>query len=361
MSNILTVNYIVQNSGKYVRYFLGSLKNQTFRDFNVQILDNNSTDDTREIIKREYPEFKLHENNENIGVWAAFEKLLRSSTPKYVVCMTDVILKENFIEKVIETMESNPDCGALQAKVYQINLYAQGIDFFKSQHLKFKLIDTCGFQIFKSRKVINLGHGEKDKGQYDKPYFAKATKGTTSGEVVEIFAVEGAVPIFRREALESCRIDGHIIDPDYRIGSLGYGDDLDLAWRMRLFGWKHLFAPNVIAYHDRSTTKGYSKSLKNYLHRVKERQKIDILKRRLDWRNVRFTIIKNDYIINILKDLPYILLREIGVLAYTILFEPKVILELPNFIKYLSKMLEKRKKIMRLAKANPKEIRKWFK
>lgn len=347
MSSLISVNYVVRNGGKYIHYFLNSIKNQTYRDFEVHVLDNNSDDDTREIIRQKYPEFNLHESSENIGAWAGFEKLLGNSTSKYIICMTDVILKENFLEKAVVILENNPDCGALQAKVYQMELYKN--PEFAAYDLQFtenKIIDTCGFKIFKSRKIINLGHGEKDKGQFN----------NTS----EIFAVEGVVPIFRREALEDCKIEGWLIDPHYRVGAFGYGDDLDLSWRMRLLGWKQMFAPNVIAYHDRSTTKGYSKSLKNYFQRIKERSKINITKRRLDWRNNRFTIIKNDYIINILKDLPHILLREIGVLGYTILFEPMVLAEFPNFIKYLPRMFKRRKIIMKRSKISSQEIRKWF-
>jgi len=352
---IITVNYVVRNGGQYVRFFLDSLKKQTFKDFEVHVWDNNSDDDTREIIKNEYPEFKLHESKENIGVWAAFEKLvhleaklpsedvLGSLASKYVICMTDVILKEDFIEKAIAVMEKEPQAGALQAKIYQMELYNHGT--WNMEHGT-KIIDTLGFKIFRSRKIINLGQGEEDKGQYN--------------NLKEVFAVEGAVPIFRREALESCRINGWLIDPDYRSGPLGYGDDLDLAWRMRLFGWKHVLSHEVVAYHDRSTTKDTSSGAISYLKRVKERRKIDIQKRRLDWRNTRFTIIKNDYIINILRDLPRIISREIAVFGYTLMFEPQVLREIGNFIKYLPRMIKRRGQIMKKAKASPKEMRQWI-
>ena len=94
--------------------------------------------------------------------------------------------------------------------------------------LETKTIDTCGFQIFRSRRIVNIGHGEEDRGQFN--------------QEKEIFAVEGAVPVLRRQALEDCRLKSQgnkIIDPDF----FWYGDDLDLAWRMRLFGWKQVFAP----------------------------------------------------------------------------------------------------------------------
>jgi GT2 family glycosyltransferase len=189
---------------------------------------------------------------------------------------------------------------------------------------------------------VNIGHGEEDKEQYD--------------NLGEIFAVEGAVPVFRKEALLSCKIMGEIADHDF----FWYGDDLDLAWRMRLFGWKQVFAPNVIAWHDRQTTKTLKKSWLDYLMRVPIRRQIPIRKRRLDWRNLRWTLVKNDYIINILKDLPWIVSREIAVLGYTILFEPEVLKEIPAFFRYLPNMFRKRKEIMKKAVLSPKEIRKWI-
>ena len=322
---------------------MDSLKKQTYQNLEVNVLDNNSDDNTAEIIQKEYSQFNLIRNKDNIGFWAGQEKLINEySNGDYIICMSDVILKEDFIEKAVEVMEENPDCGAVQAKVYQMELYRDS--GFKIQDSK--VIDTCGFKVFKSRKIINLGHEELDSEKYNKQF--------------EIFAVEGVVPIFRKSALEDCKIDNHLIDPDYRTGPFGYGDDLDLAWRMRLFGWKHIYSPQVIACHDRSTTKGYSKNLKDYLTRIKERNKIDTIKRRLDWRNVRFTIIKNSYIINILKDLPWIILRELGTFGYMILFEPKILLEIPNFFKLLPNMLRKRKEIMKRAKATPKEMYKFY-
>lgn len=76
---------------------------------------------------------------------------------------------------------------------------------------------------------------------------------------------------------------------------------------------------------------------------------------------MRFTLVKNDYIINILKDLPWIVAREIAVLVYAVLFEPGVLKEIPTFFKYLPKMIRKRNEIMKRAVVNPKEIKKWMK
>jgi GT2 family glycosyltransferase len=201
------------------------------------------------------------------------------------------------------------------------------------------VIDTCGFEIQKSRRVINIGHGWEDGDEY-----SKETK---------IFGVEGACPVFRREALNDAVINGRLIDQKY----FWYGDDLDLAWRLQILGWDQIFIPSMIAWHDRQTTKRISGSKRDF---IKMRREIPAKKRRLDWRNVRFTIIKNDYIINILRDLPYVLRRELSILGYMILFEPSVLLEIPVLIKNIPSLLKDRREIMKKAKRSAEEMRSWY-
>lgn len=346
----VSINLVVHNGENFIRRSLDSVKKQTYPAelLEVNILDNNSTDRTREIICQEFPEFNLIENNENIGFWAGQEKLFPRNGGEFIVAMTDVILAPDFIKNSVKAFADNPAAGAVQAKIYKMELSGRNEPASpnRGEPIFTKIFDTLGFQVFKSRKVVNKAHGEDDRGQYEK--------------TEEVFGVEGAVPVFRKTALEDCRIEGRVIDPDFRAGSFGYGDDFDLAWRMRLFGWKEILVPSVIAYHSRSTTQDTAKNWRDYFKRLGRRRQIPIQKRRLDWRNVRFTILKNDYIINILKELPRIILREIAVLAYSILFEPAVLLEIPVFFKLLPKMIQKRRIIMKKAKIGPKEMRMWF-
>ena len=342
---IVSVNIVVLNGGKYIRHCLDAIKNQTFPHDQVEIniLDNGSSDNTKGIIAGFKPQalsfkrFNFVESKLNLGMWPGQEELLKHSNGKYILAMAvDVILDKDFLANAFKRMESDGNIGALEAKIYKFDLSDLEP---KTYNLKPKIIDTCGFKIFKSRRVINIGHGEEDHGQLNK--------------YSEIFAVEGAAPFFRREALEDIRIKGQLVDHDY----FWYGDDLDLAWRMRLFGWKEVFDPDVVAWHDRQTTKTLKKSSADF---IKIRRAIPIKKRGLDWRNTRWTIIKNDYIVNILKDLPAILKREIQMAGYIILFEPAVLLEIPKFLIMLPKMFARRKELMKRATTKPEDIRKWF-
>ncbi len=343
-SPLVTINLVVLNGEKYVRHCLDAVKNQTYRNIELNILDNGSTDGTKEIIKSlgfrisnlGFAKFSFFEMNENLGMWGGQEKALEYSHGKYVTALSvDVLLAPDAIEKAVEIMEKDEKIGALQGKILQYSLTDK-------ETIKTCLIDTAGFRIARSRRITNIGHGEEDKGRYENE--------------TEIFGVEGAAPIFRREALEDSRILGEIADHDM----WWYGDDIDLVWRMRLFGWKQVYSPAVVMYHDRSTTKGMSRGWKDYLKRIADRKKIPLLKKRLDWRNKRLARLKNDYWQNVFHDFLHILKREVQELAYIILFEPSVLLEIPNLIKLIPKMLKKRREIMSHAKVGPAEMQKWF-
>ena len=236
MSNpIVTINLVVLNGEKYIRHCLDSILTQTYPHelIELNILDNGSTDKTKEIIRDlefrvsdlGFAKFNLIESKLNLGMWLGQEKLLKHSSGKYIVVLAvDVILDENFLNNAVQTMKKDDKIGALQPKIYRFDA-SKDIKSSKFQVPSSKVFDTCGFQIFKSRRVVNIGHGEIDHGQFN--------------EYKEVFGVEGAAPIFRTEAFKSLKISDEIVDHDY----FWYGDDLDIAWRMRVFGWKQYLRP----------------------------------------------------------------------------------------------------------------------
>lgn len=337
---LVSIIIVVYNGEKYIRHCLCAALSQKYSNYEIIVFDNASTDQTKEIVSQEFPSVKLIKHPVNLGMWPGQEAALEYATGEFILALSvDVVLDENFVERAVEEILKDARIGAIQGKLYQYEFNQLDNNSYRAN----KIIDTCGFKIFKSRKIGNIGHGERDFGQYNKPE--------------EIFGVEGAVPFFRRTTLEDIKIEGKLADPDY----FWYGDDLDIAWRMNIFGWKQVFVPGAIAWHDRSTTKGAAETpVLGQIKRLSYRRSVPIKKRRWDWSNVRFTIIKNDYIINILKDAPWIIAREIATLGYWILFEQAMFLEIGRFFKLLPKMLRRRKVVMSSARVTPAEVHRWF-
>jgi len=331
MKPLVSINLVVQNGEKYIKECLNSVFKQTYSNIEVLVFDNNSKDDTLDIVGTLSKKFllKIKKNKKNYGFGGGQNRAFKLTKGKYILALcVDIVLDKDFVKKSVELFEKNNKIGAVQAKL----LCA---DWSSGSFKKTNIIDTTGFMIFKSRRLINKGHGEKDIGQYNK--------------IQEIFSQEGAAPIFRRKALKDVIIDNQFLDEDI----FWYATDIDLGWRMRLAGWKAFYNPKVIAYHDRPTTKRLSR---NYFDFIKMRKNIPVNRKRLDYRNWRLVLVKNDFYS--IKDFLPFFFRELKLFIYILLFEPGTLKVVPDFFRLLPKMLKKRKIINR--KISKKEIKKWF-
>ena len=134
MSNsIVSINLVVLNGEKYVRHCLESVFAQTYPHdlIELNILDNGSTDKTKEIIRDleirisdlGFVKVALVGSKVNLGMWPGQEKLLKDSRGKYIVVLAvDVILDENFLTNAVNIMEKDEKIGALQPKIYKYDL-----------------------------------------------------------------------------------------------------------------------------------------------------------------------------------------------------------------------------------------------
>jgi len=327
---LVSIHVPVYNEEKRIRKALCSIVSQTYKNIEVLVFDNGSTDKTVDIVKNEFPDFKVYLSDKNLVVGPGNNKAAKMTEGKYIISLSaDVVMADNFVEEMVKVMEHDENIGALQAKILHITPEGE----------KTNTIDTTGFEIYKSRRLINRGHGKEDIGQYEK--------------AEEIFAYEGAVPVWRREAFLDCSIFGEAHDEDFWWMS----DDIDFGWRMNLLGWKNYYAPNVLAWHERQTTQKLASSKFDF---IKMRKNIRSDKKTLDILNYRLTILKNDFSFSILKNIFPILKREIMLFIYFLFFEQSTLLAYPKIIAKIPKMLKKRKEIMRKKKRSREDMEKWF-
>jgi len=103
----------VYNGGKYIGEAIDSILNQTFTDFEFLIIDDGSTDSSREIIlSYDDPRITLIVNNNNIGQANSLNRSLGQASGKYVARMDqDDISLPLRLERQVGFMEENPDIG----------------------------------------------------------------------------------------------------------------------------------------------------------------------------------------------------------------------------------------------------------
>ncbi len=337
---LVSIHLIVKDGEKYIRNCLEHVKKQTYPNVEFRIFDNASSDKTVSIVREIMPDAKIIFFGKNHGLGGGFNRSLTWSKAPYVVGLcVDVMLAPNFIEKAVEAAEKNPRIGVVQAKIMRYDM---------SKHSETSLIDTTGLMIFRSRRVVNRGHGEEDKGQYN--------------VAEKIFCYEGAAPFFRREALDDVKIPKSKPDSEFPSEYLDedfvwYADELDLGWRMLHRNWQSWYDPVVRAAHDRSTTKKTRKSLRDF---IVMRKTIPAHKRMLDYRNQRLAFIKNDTIGSFIQDFFSWFPREFGLFCYFLFFERSSLSAYVGVAQMLPLMLKKRRIIMARRTDSHEEIRKWF-
>lgn len=343
---LTSINIVTFNGERYIRKCLESVANQVYKDIEVNILDNNSQDNTIEIIKN----FKLQTTHyslqTNIGFAKAHNILIEKSGGEYILMLNqDAWLDKDYIKNALEIFKKYGKIAGIQPKIYRYNFEEDKIVMRNGK----PIIDTTGLLVLKNRRIIARGQGEEDNGQFNKEE--------------EIFGADGAAPIFLKKALEDVKIPNpytlnpkpsyEYFDEDFFM----YKEDVDLSWRLRLYGWKILYNSALIAYHSRGS--GESAAV-NYLDIIKERRHISALAKSLSWRNQRLMQVKNEFAVSYIRDFPFIFVKEIASLFYILLFERFALSLIKDFFYLLPRAMKKRRVIMAHRKTNHNELHIWF-
>jgi len=321
----VSVNLVTWNGERYVLDCLKALFNQTYKDYSLLIIDNFSTDNTVEVIKEKYPHIKIVEHRENHGFAKAHNQAVHWTKSDYVLMLNqDIILESRFIEKLANFMDGHPQAGAVTGKL---------MSWQNKQ--KTNYIDSAGLAIYKNHRIVDLGSGEMDNGQFDKDQ--------------EIFGVSGAAPMYRRQALEDVVENGQFFDEDFWM----YKEDIDLAYRLRWRGWQSWRMPKAIAFHDRSVS-GPAANLTDRQVASNRKQKPKFANFH-SYRNHRYLLLKNVPKLNW-----RIRLYEIKKFLYILFAEQGSLRAIKEIRHNKKKFLDKKKYIMDRKKVEFAEIEKWF-
>jgi GT2 family glycosyltransferase len=298
------------NGREHLPMVLSSMKGQTFRDFDITVVDDGSTDDSVGYLEREWPEVRVVRFAENMGFASAWARGVAESTGEYLVVINnDIEFEPSWLETLTREMDADPSIGFITTKIrFQDDrdvIYGVGHDFY--------VYGWCATR----------GLREKDVGQYD--------------QRSETAAATGAGSMFRRAALDSA--GG--VDADYWM----YCEDVDLGLRILLQGYRGIYLPAPVGYHVGGATMG------SYL---------DVQRFHL-WRNQLVTVAKDVPAGILWRALPKLLLFH----YYQYSHERRggtgsarlVLKAYAAFLKALPKTLAKRRRIQRARKISPAEFR----
>ena len=223
-------NGVAAPSGlRYLDMVLASLGEQSFRDFDVTVVDNGSTDESVEYLGERWPDVQVVATGENAGFPIAVNRGVAATRGEYVALLNnDLELSRDWLELLVTELDDDPALGFATGKVLRYD--DRGI------------LEQAGLELYSCGLFVPRGLDDPDTGQF--------------GERREIAAATGAAVLYRRQALE--RIDG--FDEDYFL----YCEDVDVCVRMRLAGYRGLYVPAPEAYHVRGGTTGTASELTRF-------------------------------------------------------------------------------------------------
>lgn len=338
----VTIQIVTWNSRRYLPECLAAIFNQTYRNFQVLIVDNNSQDDTVDFVRKNYPEVSVFSNNKNFGFARANNQGIRLLNSPYVLfCNPDIVLEVDFLEKLMAAIERAPDeYGSFGGKLLRLKI----VDLENGEFEKTSLIDSCGLKILSNRRVVEIG-----AGQLTDHFMGQQ----------EVFGQSAALALYKRSVLEDLlvktknRPQGEYFDEDFVI----YKEDVDLAWRAQLFGWKSLLVADAVAYHVRSMSGSENSSWRDI---IRNRRRQSTWARRLSYRNHLFVVFKNDFWQNIGRSFFSILFYELKKFFYLLIFEWSTLPAIFGFFGLLPKIFAKRRVIFRRAKVSAEYMASWI-
>jgi GT2 family glycosyltransferase len=213
VSVILPVYY----GGNDVIESLKTLKNQTYENYEIIVVDDKSKDESYKKIKEKFSNIKIIVNNENLGFSKACNKGLNVAQGKYIMITDeDAFYDKNYIKEFVDVIEKDNKIGVVSSKAYYTN--------------ETNRIRAAYFNVSKFTGITkSIGRDEIDEGQYDK--------------ITEIQAAGGGASMFDAELFK--KIGG--FDENFFI----YFSDSDICFRIRKLGYKVVFVPKAILYHKK--------------------------------------------------------------------------------------------------------------
>lgn len=209
------------------------------------VVDNASTDGAPDVVIEHFPEARLIALPLNLGFAAAVNAGVREAHGAWVLVLNnDTEVERGALEELLQAAESNPGVGAVSPQIRFAGADA--------------VINTAGIEVDSLGVATDRLLGLPPSASEDGP--------------TEVFGASGGAALYRRAMFED--VGG--MDESFFL----YLEDVDLAWRARMRGWRSLYAPGAVVYHHHSATTRHGSRLK-YFH--SGRNRVRLLAKNATW------------------------------------------------------------------------------
>lgn len=195
--------------------------------FDIRVIDNNSRDNSVQMLKSNFPEIHLIENDRNLGFPKANNQAVVQCTSDYILLLNpDTIIQDGAIDKMVRFMDENPDVGVSGCRV----LNPDG----SLQLACRRSIPTPKVAFYRLTGLSRLFPNSKTMARYNLTYLDPNTPH-------EVDAVSGAFLVIRKKTVDAIGV----LDENFFI----YGEDMDWCIRAKRAGWKVMYYPHASILH----------------------------------------------------------------------------------------------------------------
>lgn len=212
---IIIPNY---NGLAFMEPCMEALKHQNFKGFSVLVVDNGSTDGSREWLeKHEIPAVFLEKNTGFSG--AVNAGIRQAKTPYVILLNNDTQADPDYVGELVKAIERRPKVFSVSSRMLQLN--------------RPDLIDDAGDMYSVLGWAYQRGVGQPS-ARYNKP--------------CRVFAACAGAAIYRRQVFEEI---GYFDETHF-----AYLEDIDVGYRARIRGYDNIYWPAAKILHVGSGTSG---------------------------------------------------------------------------------------------------------
>lgn len=328
MALTVTVSIVLFESAPDISSCLAALAAQTRPPDSIVLLDNASSDGGAEVANAAMPAARVARSARNIGFAAGHNRLFTlQPADVHLVLNPDCRLAPDFLKRALDVLDGDPRAGSVSGRLLRFR--DDSADGGPPRELPGDVLDSTGMVAMRNRRVLDRAGDEPAAGRHVEPSY--------------VFGASGAAAVYRRAMLDDVAVLGEVFDESF----FAYREDVDLAWRAQLLGWRCRYEPSMVARHRRRVAPGRRHVLPSRINRL------SIANR---WR----MIAKNELGAGWRRDWRSIVGRDLQILGYAALREQASLLAVPEVVRDAPRLRAWRRQIMRRRVVDVDEMLAWF-
>lgn len=226
------------NGSKMMQQYLPNVIECSKDEAQVIIADNASTDDSLQMLSRDFPQLRTIVLDDNYGFAEGYNRALKQVDAEYYVLLnSDVEVTPHWLKPLLKYMDTHPECAVCQPKLRSI-FHREEFEYAGASGGK---LDILGYPFCRGR-IFDIV--EKDHGQYDTPDLLA-------------WATGACMVIRKKDYWEAGALDKRFF---------AHNEEIDLCWRLRIMGRDIMLVPQSVVYHVGGGTLPKSNPMKTFLN-----------------------------------------------------------------------------------------------